>query len=175
MNPGISAAFYGSGIFNKTANATIFIDGAKTVMSISSFQDPWFSTKILPDSQHNVTFETLPDGFVIDYMAITPGNDTFLVGEQLIVDDADTSLTYTGQWIRNTTTTIPVRSNWGTLLGPGLSAYNATSFGGGFQETEDPHASFNFTFIGTFHLIPSYMFYICIFVVRVICECVRVL
>ncbi|KAG6888264.1 hypothetical protein C0992_009120 [Termitomyces sp. T32_za158] len=118
-------------------------------MSISSFKDPWFSTKTLPDGQHNITFEALPDGFVIDYMAITPGNDTILIGKQLIVDDTDPSLTYTGQWVRNTTAAIPVRSDWGDLLGPGLSKYNATSFGGGFHETEDPQASVNFTFIGS--------------------------
>ncbi|KAG6902691.1 hypothetical protein C0995_012831 [Termitomyces sp. Mi166 len=124
-------------------------------MPISSFKDPWFSTRTLPYGQHNITFEELPDGFVIDYMTIIPDNDTTLVERQLVVDDTDPALVYIGQWTRNITTTLPVQSDW-ELLGPDSSIYNATSFGGGFQETEDPRASVKFTFIGALPLITSH-------------------
>ncbi|KAG6902690.1 hypothetical protein C0995_012830 [Termitomyces sp. Mi166 len=113
-------------------------------MSISSFQDPWFSTKTLPDGQHDVTFENLPGGFVIDYMTITPSNDTFLIGKQLIVDDTDPSLIYSGQWTRNTTTLL-INPDFN----PESSTYNATSFGGDFLETGDQKASVKFTFTVT--------------------------
>ncbi|KAG6888513.1 hypothetical protein C0995_007756 [Termitomyces sp. Mi166 len=132
---GVAAAFYGSvkGV-EKTTNVAISVDGNTQVVPIAPNTDPWFSTKTLPDAQHNVAFlKSFP--FSLDFIAITPGNDTSLVGKQLIVDDSHPSLAYTGWWTRNT-----------SAQNMPFTGYNVP-FGGGFQLTQDVQASATFTFV----------------------------
>ncbi|KAF5378460.1 hypothetical protein D9615_007062 [Tricholomella constricta] len=58
-----------------------------------------YRTPILPDTAHNITFINLP--LLLDYMEVTIEDGTPLPGQRIIVDDDDTSITYTGNWNRS--------------------------------------------------------------------------
>ncbi|KAG6877116.1 hypothetical protein C0992_010811 [Termitomyces sp. T32_za158] len=112
------------------------------------------------DGQHNVTFESLPQGFIIDFMVITASVDTYLLGKQLIVDGNDPSINRTGNWNENTTILSITPESSSFDKNP--STYHATSFGGSFQETQDEQASVKMTFTGT--SISVYGYYDILFV-----------
>ncbi|KAG6917186.1 hypothetical protein DXG01_003529 [Tephrocybe rancida] len=61
---------------------------------------PIYTSPLLADSNHNITFFGFPKALV-DYATVGIGKDTPLLGTSLIVDEIDTSITYTGQWSRN--------------------------------------------------------------------------
>ncbi|KAG6870780.1 hypothetical protein C0995_010706, partial [Termitomyces sp. Mi166 len=137
---GVSAAFYGFTIRDLINDiptlGTILIDGkAYNAPDRKQFTSPYFSTPTLPDGQHDVTFKgDFP--LILDYAVVTASNTTSLSGERLIVDDGDASLTYSANWIRNTS-------------GIWIDSFFSMPSGGAVHQTQDPRSSATFTFIGT--------------------------
>jgi hypothetical protein len=111
----------------------------------ASFMDPsppsyrqWYQSPTLFDTGHNITISHMP-AVSIDYVTITPGQDTPLLGQALIVDDDDPSITYKGNWSRNTNMFL---SSYGPYVG--LPHGNAT------HQTTTAGASATFRFTGMF-------------------------
>ena len=75
----------------------------------------------------------------IDYATVTAGQNTPLLGQVLIVDDDDPSITYKGNWSRNANVFL---SSYGPYIG--LPYGNAT------HQTTTPSASATFRFSGKF-------------------------
>jgi hypothetical protein len=64
--------------------------------------DGSFEAQGLPDGKHTFTYgigevSSMP---VFDYLTVTAGPSTPLSGRTLIVDDADTSASYSGNWVK---------------------------------------------------------------------------
>jgi hypothetical protein len=81
------------------------IDGGSAYNS--SFMDPsapssrqWYQSETLPDAQHNITITHIPSTS-IDFVVVTAGQNTPLLGQTLIVDDTDSAIAYAGSWTQN--------------------------------------------------------------------------
>ena len=98
----------------------------------------WYQSPTLPDGEHNVTISHMP-AVSIDYATVTAGQNTPLLGQVLIVDDDDPSITYKGNWSRNANVFL---SSYGPYIG--LPYGNAT------HQTTTPSASATFRFSGKF-------------------------
>ncbi|KAG6917185.1 hypothetical protein DXG01_003528 [Tephrocybe rancida] len=60
-----------------------------------------YTSPALADSAHSITFLDFPKS-TIDYATVDIGTNTPLLGNALIVDDKDPSISYVGQWSDNT-------------------------------------------------------------------------
>ncbi|KAG5635703.1 hypothetical protein H0H81_010351 [Sphagnurus paluster] len=96
---------------------------------------PFFTTPTLNEGNHNVTLST-PSNILLDYMVVTAGKTTPLAGEQLIVDDSDPAVKYTGLWTRNQS----------ALFSP---TETRLPFGNATQQTTALNASVLFSFTGS--------------------------
>ncbi|KAH0580377.1 hypothetical protein J132_00121 [Termitomyces sp. J132] len=72
---------------------------------------PFYQSPTLPDTTHiltiaiNATSSTQNPGLVntiVDYVTVTAGESTSLVGERLIVDESDPSVIFEGNWTQDT-------------------------------------------------------------------------
>ncbi|KAG6844183.1 hypothetical protein H0H87_009084 [Tephrocybe sp. NHM501043] len=139
---------------NLPPSSTVTIDGTQTfevpVQSVD-IQNPsllvekhWFSTPILSDSTHTVSATDFPRNFSLDYALVTPGRQTPIADELLVVDDDSTLLTYSNTWYRNTSTyLVPLPPGQGQLsLVPlnGVTHHASTIF-----SLVDTFVKFNFT------------------------------
>jgi len=129
---GTSIAFLGNSPPALESQWALFsIDGG--VPYNASYMDPspqsarqWYQSPTLPDAKHNITI-TRMTRTSLDFVVITAGQTTPLSGQTLIVDDADSSITYMGDWRHNTS---PYQS-----IGPpvgipfGNSTHRTTSIG----------------------------------------------
>ncbi|KAG6904763.1 hypothetical protein DXG01_007327 [Tephrocybe rancida] len=113
MFSGIGVSFYGSDAnYNETRyNATlpeviptqVFIDNVKfgTPITIVTTMGRWYQSPTLSDGPHNLTLLGLPH-VVLDYILVSAGDITPLSGQQLLVDDGDPAISYSGNWFHNT-------------------------------------------------------------------------
>ncbi|KAG6908014.1 hypothetical protein DXG01_006481 [Tephrocybe rancida] len=82
---------------NRGNNATLLVE------------QQWFSTPVLSDRTHTVSITNFPRNFLLDYALVTPGSQTPLDGEILIVNDNDPLIVYSGLWVSDTSSLlIPV-------------------------------------------------------------------
>ena len=112
-----------------------------------SYMDPappsarqWFQSPTLSDGTHTINISRIA-GTSIDFVVITPGQDTPLSGETLIVDDGDPSITYTGSWELNT-------SPYNCGYDPRVSL----PYGNSTHQTNSAGASATFRFSGMSYL-----------------------
>ncbi|KAG6824808.1 hypothetical protein H0H92_005739 [Tricholoma furcatifolium] len=73
----------------------VTIDGgetSKTTATNSSTLGLLYTTPTLSDGAHTVNISMNPPNGLIDYMVVTAGNNTQLLGQQLIIDDDDASV-----------------------------------------------------------------------------------
>jgi hypothetical protein len=94
--------FYGTGIHVSAsvaqpgASYSVKIDDGpqETLSGNGSYDSP-----ALIDGKHTITYATGTKGFPsFDYLTVTAGDSTSLNGQTLAVDDADSSITYSGNW-----------------------------------------------------------------------------
>ncbi|KAG6810397.1 hypothetical protein H0H92_012059 [Tricholoma furcatifolium] len=118
-------------ILDSETSTNIFIPANNTVVGL------WYQSPSLPDTnEHNVTFYDFPT-LLIDYALVTPGKDTLLTGQTLLVDDADASIVYNGNWTRS------------YAVINGVNSTSRNPVGGSTLQTEDEAASATFQFAGT--------------------------
>lgn len=67
---------------------------------LSPQQDGSFVSPVLPDGQHTLKYAvgTVKSAPAFDYLTVTAGPSTPLNGRTLIVDDADSAITFQGNW-----------------------------------------------------------------------------
>ncbi|KAG6810720.1 hypothetical protein H0H92_010602 [Tricholoma furcatifolium] len=120
--------------------ANVTIDGgktSKTTATNSSTLGLLYTTPTLSDGPHTVDISMSPVSGIIDYMVVTGGNDTQLLGQQLIIDDDDTSVSYEGTWTKNQSTLL----NKDDLV--------RSPYGDGIHQTSSSGAAVTLTFNGT--------------------------
>jgi len=77
--------------------------------------DGSFNSPALTDGKHTITYATGSKGFPsFDFLTVTAGDSTSLDGQTLVVDDADSSITYSGNWA--TSAPSPVSFDYSTSL-----------------------------------------------------------
>ncbi|KAG6815964.1 hypothetical protein H0H87_009877 [Tephrocybe sp. NHM501043] len=99
---------------NLPASSTITVDGMQTFevpIESGDFQNSsllvekhWFTTPVLTDATHTVSAINFPRKFSLDYAIVTPGAQTPLANELMVIDDDSDLLTYSSAWHRNTST-----------------------------------------------------------------------
>ncbi|KAG6827434.1 hypothetical protein H0H92_011813 [Tricholoma furcatifolium] len=138
---GIAVGFYGSAeSLWSNIPIQVYIDGQQVANATPEYFQAvtlFYQSPTLSDGQHNVT--VIQDDYYInlDYMLVTPGNETFLAGDPIVVDDTDPSIVYQGSWTSNNT----------LLTADGL-VYRYP-FENAFHQTQDSQASVTFNFTGT--------------------------
>ena len=109
---GTSIAFSGN-----TPDATlpqsivVSIDGGTPYNT--SYMDPtpqsylqWYQSPTLSEGNHTIKVDGV-FGTSLDYATITVGQNTPLSGKKIIVDNDDSTVHYSGSWIRNTDEFVP--------------------------------------------------------------------
>ncbi|PPQ91688.1 hypothetical protein CVT25_012901 [Psilocybe cyanescens] len=96
--------FYGTGVHVSTtvaasgASYSVKIDDGEFVSHSGTGA---YDSPILSDGKHTITYATgtslSPPAF--DYLAVTAGGSTLLDGRTLAMDDADSSIVYSGSWL----------------------------------------------------------------------------
>jgi hypothetical protein len=109
----------------------------------------------MSSGHHSVTI-TQMQGESVDYLIITPGNDTPLDGETLVVDDTYSGIHYSGSgWIS-------VTSDFGFLQ---YTTVHAQAFQNGTHQTSSVGDSFTFSYTGQlFFMIYLLICLICVYV-----------
>ncbi|KIM43204.1 hypothetical protein M413DRAFT_444013 [Hebeloma cylindrosporum] len=110
--------FYGTGIH---VSASVAQPGASYSVKIDEGPletlsgDGSFDSPTLSDGKHTITYATGSKGFPsFDYLTVTAGDSTALNGQTLAVDDADSSITYSGNWA--TSPPSPISFDYSTSL-----------------------------------------------------------
>ncbi|KAG6864483.1 hypothetical protein C0991_009206 [Blastosporella zonata] len=95
-----------------------------------------YTSPILEDTEHTIQVLGLAAGY-LDYATVKMGNRAPLLGQTVVVDEDDTSITYRGDWSENS-----------NKIGSG--SYSARMpYGGSTSETQQPGSSATFVFSGT--------------------------
>jgi len=104
--------FYGTGVHVETAVAatgasySVKIDDGEFVSQTGNGS---YDSPTLSDGKHTITYATgtgsIPPAF--DYLSVTAGDSTPLEGRTLAVDDAESSVVYSGSWSNTPTVAIP--------------------------------------------------------------------
>lgn len=100
--PGTSVALYGNTPpAPQSQTFLIGIDGAAPYNTSTTDTNPqtymqWYQSPLLPEGEHNIIVENLP-GTAIDLIIITPGANTPLDDETLMVDDTFSGIIYEGE------------------------------------------------------------------------------
>ncbi|KAG5338299.1 hypothetical protein C0989_007643 [Termitomyces sp. Mn162] len=120
--PTLSVNFSGTyvtlfGLFFPSESVIVTIDGkgqslaGLRFMKTNDIVYPFYQSPTLPDTTHiltiaiNATSSTQNPGLVntiVDYVTVTAGESTSLVGERLIVDESDPSVIFEGNWTQDT-------------------------------------------------------------------------
>jgi hypothetical protein len=141
---GTSVAFFGNTPPARDSQWSLYsIDGGPA--HNSSFMDPspsssrqWYQSPVLPDGQHNITITHIASTSV-DYAVITAGENTPLLRQVLIVDDADPSVSYGGSWTQNT-----------GMFTTSYDPFIGLPYGNSTHQTTSVGASATFSFTGMF-------------------------
>lgn len=106
---GTSIAIYGDSISLRNSSigpsldsaTNAFIDGipTKATFFAKSNGGLLYESPRLSEGLHSLSFSNISNVY-IDYMFVTPGNQTEILGETLLVDSSDSSLSYEGDWVR---------------------------------------------------------------------------
>jgi hypothetical protein len=97
-----------------------------------------YDSPALTDGKHTITYATGTKGFPsFDYLTVKAGASTSLNGQTLVVDDADSSITYSGNWASSPPS--PISFDYSTSLYRD-TAHWSSSVGDNlhFQFTGDP-------------------------------------
>ncbi|KAF4580543.1 hypothetical protein EYR38_003142 [Pleurotus pulmonarius] len=146
-NLAFNVSFYGVslsaiGVINTTTNPFASIDN-NTVqggyLDLPNYR-PWYTSPVLSDRQHNLSF-FIPNALyaMLDYLVVTAGPSTPLLGKTIIADDFDADIQYKGSWETDFGQIFPARDSNSTGR---LSYRNTTHF------TRHPGSSFSFDFTG---------------------------
>ena len=83
----------------------VSIDGATPYQT--SYMDPspqtylqWYQSPTLSEGNHTIKVDGV-FGTSLDYATITVGQNTLLSGKKIIVDNDDSTVHYSGNWIQN--------------------------------------------------------------------------
>jgi hypothetical protein len=103
---GTSVAFFGiTPLANSSQIFTVSIDGSEPTNT--SYNDPnppsyrqWYQSPTLKEGSHNISLSLL-NGTALDFAVVTPGNDTPLEEQVLIVDNENPAITFKGNWSLN--------------------------------------------------------------------------
>ncbi|KAF8878214.1 hypothetical protein BD779DRAFT_1218951 [Infundibulicybe gibba] len=103
---GTSIAFVGNTPPSKdTQTVTVTIDD--NLPYNASYDDPnpqtyrqWYQSPDLDDGIHTIQLNNIV-GAAVDFITVSVGPGTPLVGQKIIVDDDDPSIVYSGNWTRN--------------------------------------------------------------------------
>lgn len=147
-NLAFNVSFYGVslsaiGVINTTTNPFASIDN-NTVqggyLDLPNYR-PWYTSPVLSDHQHDLSF-FIPNALyaMLDYLVVTAGPSTPLLGKTIIADDFDADIQYKGSWETDFGQIFPARDSNSTGR---LSYRNTTHF------TRHPGSSFSFDFTGT--------------------------
>ncbi|KAJ7580154.1 hypothetical protein C8J56DRAFT_896755 [Mycena floridula] len=108
---------------------------------IELFWGPWYdsSATSLDDGQHTITISDMPFGLTLDLFLVQPGPQTLLTGQNLLVDDANSGIIYSGTGWKSSSSPYSINGNelWG---GPVQNTLHVTS---------TPGDSVTFAFTGT--------------------------
>ena len=104
---GTSIAFTGNTpLATRSQLITVTIDGGTPYNT--SYMDPipqtylqWYQSPTLAGGNHTIKVDGV-DGTSLDYATITVAQDTLLSGKDIIVDNDDSTVHYSGGWTRNT-------------------------------------------------------------------------
>ena len=140
-------AFFGITPNQKGSQWCLFsIDGGPATNS--SFMDPspqsfrqLHQSPMLPEGTHNITLTRIPN-IAVDYVVVTVGQNTPLLGQVMIVDDGDSSITYGGSWSQNT-------GDFVSSSGP----YIGLPYGNATHQTTSAGSTATFPFIGASRLL----------------------
>ncbi|KAK0443902.1 uncharacterized protein EV420DRAFT_1649014 [Desarmillaria tabescens] len=104
---GISIAFTGNTPpgTNKQ-NFSVFIDGADAYVASYPSQweyMQWYMSPTLEEGTHTITLTEM-DNIDVDYAIVGVGNQTTVLGKDILVDDTSDSIIWTGDWQTNTST-----------------------------------------------------------------------
>ena len=102
---GTSVAFFGITPPQGSQIFTVSIDGSEP--SNTSYNDPnppsyrqWYQSPTLAEGSHNISLSLL-NGTALDFAVVTPGNDTPLEEQMVIVDNENPAITFQGNWSQN--------------------------------------------------------------------------
>jgi len=123
----------------------VSIDGGPAYNT--SYMDPsppstrqWYQSPTLPDAVHNITVTHIA-GTLVDYAVVTAGPSTNLSTASLMVDDGDSSITYTGNWTQDTN------------MFTSTNSVATFPFGNGTHQTSSTGDSATFHFTGMFMFV----------------------
>ncbi|KAG6810419.1 hypothetical protein H0H93_014994, partial [Arthromyces matolae] len=100
---GTAIAVYGSISAESGSHSQVTVDtgGMLALNDTGNIAKIIYQSPQLSDDTHNITIS----GFSymgLDFAVVTAGKNTPLSGEQLIVDEADPSVVFSGEWTKNT-------------------------------------------------------------------------
>lgn len=99
----------------------------------------WYESPVLPEGSHQLDIANL-HGQSIDFLLITPGPNTSLKGETVLVDDSNVDIAYDG-------------AGWQEIRGGQRAIKDgrlAVPLDDGIHETAEVGDALQFTFFGTF-------------------------
>ncbi|KAG6840884.1 hypothetical protein C0991_003477 [Blastosporella zonata] len=133
--------------------AMVSIDGGQA--SQVAYNDPspqntmqWYKSPTLSDGTHTVSITRIA-GTAVDYMVVTAGLMTPLSGQTLIVDDADSAISYSGTW----------SNTGGRYAINGDSSVEFYPYGNGVHRTSAVGSSMTFQFTGAISVFTLLMLY----------------
>ncbi|GLB44425.1 hypothetical protein LshimejAT787_1700520 [Lyophyllum shimeji] len=140
---GTSISFHGNTpASSNSQNFFVSIDGGTPYETTCSDPTPqtntqWYQSPILEEGTHTVAITHIA-GTALDYMVVAAGPDTHLSGQQVIVDDDDREITYSGSWSRETGRMSSTQSRVGVQ-----------PYGNATHRSSTPGSSATFQFTGT--------------------------
>ncbi|KAK0501870.1 hypothetical protein EDD18DRAFT_1279600 [Armillaria luteobubalina] len=104
---GISIAFTGNTPSSTSRqNFSVFIDEAYAYIASYPSQEEymqWFLSPTLEEGNHTITLTGI-DGTDVDYALVGVGNQTTVIGKDILVDSRSDSIVWVGDWQTNTST-----------------------------------------------------------------------
>ncbi|KAJ7598056.1 hypothetical protein C8J56DRAFT_1021981 [Mycena floridula] len=143
---GTSVALYGittvQGIgIQNSQSFQVTMDGATPYTANTGDSPPhyiqWFQSRLVDQGDHVLQLDNI-NGTGVDYAVVTPGQDTPLDGQTLMVDDSYTNINYVNHWETQFAKKI---------IGAG-SLYSGSSFQNTTHETDIVGAYMNFSWTG---------------------------
>jgi hypothetical protein len=108
----------------------------------------WYQSPTLPSEHHSVTISQT-QGEAVDYVVITPGDDTPLSGETLMVDDTYSGIHYSGSGWSS------VSSDFSFVQGATPPPIHAQALQNGTHQTSNIGDSFTFSYTGKLFFMSS--------------------
>lgn len=142
---GVAVALYGNtpkNLISASQDFQVIIDGAPAYKSSTTDTKPqtymqWYQSPLLTQGSHTVTLKEMYSA--LDLILITPGPDTPLASQTLMVDDVYDGITYTGGGWKE------VRDK---KYAEGSASITAQPFQNGTHQTSNVGDSLSFSYTG---------------------------